>query len=1016
MNPAGYAIRHPAVMLVLIALVTLGGSFAYLRLGRLEDPEFTIKEAVVYTRYPGATAEEVELEVTEPLETAVGQLKQLKEVRSLSRAGLSILFVEIQETYDKRTLPQVWDELRRKVGAAAKHLPPGCLEPEVNDDFGDVYGVLFALTGNGYSLHDLKEIAEDLRRELLPCRDVGRIDFWGLPTEVVYVEIDRVKLVRLGIAPAAIFDAIQQQNTVTDAGKVPVGSEEIRFRVSGDYSEVHDLAEQLIGGGPDGRMIRLKDVARVERGEFDPPSEIMRYNGEPGVCIGISTVSGGDVVAMGDAIDQRLTELRGSLPVGVELHAIAHQSETVKEAVGGFVSNLVAAVVIVVLLLVLFMGFREGFVIGIVLILTILATFLCMFAMEITLQRISLGALIIALGMLVDNAIVVAEGIAVKSCGGMNPVKAAEQTVREAQWPLLGATGIAILAFAAITLSKDMTGEWLKSLFQVICLSLGLSWIFAITVTPFLCVAFLPKHEKHDRRRRGENRFFRTYRGCVATCIDHRWTSLSVVALLLAVAMWGFAFVKQDFMPDMNRPQITVDVRMPEGTHIDRTAEEVARIAAHLRTLDGVENVASFIGRGPLRFLLTFEPEMPSTAYGQLLVELDDFRKIPDLRARLSAHLEENHSRAITSVDAFKLGPGGGAVVARLSGPDADTLRAAADEVKAAMAENANARSIRTDWGDPVKVESLRLADARARGIGVTRPELARALAMNFSGAQAGVYRREDDLLPIVLRPPSDQRRGIENVGNTHVWSGTSACWVPVSQVTDGRCIEWETPVIHRLNRKRVLRVSCKQRTGTTDGLFRQLRPCIERLKLPEGYTLEWGGEHEEQVEANAKLMSNVPLAFTAMFLISVVLFNTLRHPLIIFLGLPLSVVGVTCGMLLADKPFGFMAMLGFLSLSGMLIKNEIVLLDQINLERASGKWPYRAVIDSAAGRVRPVCMAAFTTVLGVVPLLWDAFFAPMAVTIMGGLTFATLLTLLVVPVLYCALFGVRRGETSSRK
>ena len=1013
MNLAGYAIRHKAIMFVLVLLVTIGGIFAYGRLGRLEDPEFTIKEAVIYTQYPGATAEQVELEVTEPIETAVQQLKQLKEVRSISRAGLSIVFAEIQEVYDKETLPQVWDELRRKVGLAGQELPPGCRQPVVNDDFGDVYGVLFALTGDGYSPHDLGEIARDLRRELLLCRDVGRIDFWGLQSEAVYIEIDRTRLSQLGLDPTVIFNAIRQQNAIAETGKVAVGSEDIRLRVTGDYTDVKELAEQLVQGGPAGRMIRLKDIARIERGYLDPPGEILRWDGQPAVGIGISTVSGGDVIAMGDAITQRLEKLKSRIPAGIEIHAVAHQSETVREATSGFMFNLVAAVVIVTLLLVIFMGLREGFIIGVVLLLTILATFLCMHAMNVTLQRISLGALIIALGMLVDNAIVVAEGVVIKSRQGISRTRAAEETVRETQWPLLGATGIAILAFAAITLSRDMTGEWLKSLFQVICISLGLSWVFAITVTPYLCVAILPadisrKNNPHN------NLFYRAYRRFVGICINHRRISLTAVVGILMVAMWGFGFVKQDFMPDMNRPQITVDIWMPEGTHIDRTAGEMAAIDEYIRTLDGVTNVASFVGRGPLRFLLTYEPEMPSSAYGQLLVSLDDYRRIPALRSHLTAYLNEHHPRVITSVDAFKLGPGGGAVVARLSGPDANVLREQAEKVKAVMWADENTRSIRTDWGRPVKVQAVHLAEARSREAGVTRPEVSQSLAMNFSGAVVGMYRQEDDLLPIILRPPYEQRRGIENVGDVHTWSELRHDWIPIEQVTDGQSVQWEIPVIHRLNRMRVLRVICKQKTGTTDGLFRQLHQPIENIELPDGYTLEWGGEHEEQIEANGKLMSNVPIAFAAMFLISVLLFNTLRHPLIIFLGLPLAVIGVACGMLLADKPFGFMAMLGFLSLAGMLIKNEIVLLDQINIETASGKQPYRAVIDSAASRVRPVCMAAFTTVLGMTPLLRDAFFSPMAVTIMGGLAFATVLTLVVVPVLYSTLFRVRKEEPSS--
>jgi multidrug efflux pump subunit AcrB len=1010
MSLARYSIERKAIMSVLVAFVLIGGVLAYLNLGRLEDPEFTIKEAVITTHYPGATAEQVEQEVTEPLETAIQQLKQLKEIRSISRSGVSIIFAEIQETYDKNSLPQVWNELNRKVNLAGKQLPPGSSSPVVNDDFGDVYGVLLALDGDGYSPHDLREIAKDLRRELLLCKDVGRIDFWGVQSEVVYIEIDRNRLIQLGLDPQVIFNSIKQRNAITETGKLKLDSQELRLRLTGDYNHIKDLEEQLISGDREGRMIRLKDIAEVKRGYIDPPSQLLYWNGSPAISLGISTVSGGDVIAMGKSISQRLEELKKNTPVGVEIHTIANQSKTVDEAVQGFIWNLISAVIIVVLLLVFFMGIREGVVIGFILLLTILATLICMDSMGITLQRISLGALIIALGMLVDNAIVIAEGFVIYVRRGLSRVDAAEKTVNENQWPLLGATGIAILAFAAITLSKDMTGEWLKSLFQVICISLGLSWLFAVTVMPWLCVSFLKIKASSDGKMH-QNAFYRNYRRFVELCIDHRRVSIGGVLCLLLVALWGFKFVKKDFMPDMTRPQLTVDVWMPEGTHIKHTAEEVEAIANYISSLDGVTDVASFVGSGPLRFLLTYEPEMPSSNYGQLLVSLDDYKLIASLKEHLTAYLSQKYPSDVTSVDAFKLGPGGGAVVARLCGPETSVLRQLAEEVKSVMKSNPNARSIRTDWGNLVNVRKIQLDDVRSQAMGIGRPDIAQALAMNFSGNVVGVYRNREDLLPIILRPPQKQRTGIENIYNTNVWSHYSNVWVPLEEVTKDQQVELEDPVIQRLNRKRVLRVFCKQIHGTTDGLLRELQAPIESIELPEGYSLEWGGEHEDQVEANTKLMSNVPLAFSAMFLVSVLLFNSIRHPLIIFLGLPLAVIGVTAGMLMADKPFGFMATLGFLSLFGMLIKNEIVLLDQINLEIGAGKEPYFAVIDSATSRVRPVCMAAFTTVLGMLPLLRDAFFAPMAVTIMGGLTFATILTLVVVPVLYCIFFKVQRKE-----
>jgi multidrug efflux pump subunit AcrB len=1008
MNIAKYTIEHKVVSLISTFLIVIGGLLAYQKVGRLEDPEFTIKEAVIFTSYPGATAKEVEEEITEPIETAVQQLKQLKEVRSISRSGQSIVFVEVQEYYDKNSLPQIWDELRRKINDMKKHLPPGCNSPVVNDDFGDVYGVLFAITGHGYSKRALKETAEDLRKELLLCTDVGRIDFWGLPSEVIYVEIDRSKLAHLGFPPNVIFEAIKQQNAVTSAGKVKVSSEHIDLRVTGDFTDVKDLGELLIKGSSNGRMVYLKDIAKIKRDYLDPPADLLFYNGQPAVGIGISTISGGNVIAMGDSIKKRLAQLKKRIPVGIELHPIAHQSEAVSIAVQGFVWNLIAAVVIVIMLLVIFMGMREGFIIGAILLITIWGTLICMQIWGIALQRISLGALVIALGMLVDNAIVVVEGIILKSHSGMTRNQAAEETVKETQWPLLGATAIAILAFAAISLSKNMTGEWLASLFQVICLSLGLSWMLAITLTPCLCVTFLPATVKIQKSPYG-NWFYHSYRAFIKKCIDHRWISLAVVACLLVSAMWSFKFVKQDFMPDMNRPQFTVDVWLPEGVHIEETAAEINTIGKYIKKLPGITNVASFIGHGSLRFLLTYSPEMPNCAYGQLLVGVDDFRKIPDVIPNIMSYLAKNHPNAVTSVDSFKLGPGGGAVEARFSGPDSNILRELAMQAKIIMQAEKGTRSVRVDWGNKVKVESVLVAEARARKIGVPRPEIANSLAMNFSGLVAGFYREKDDLLPIILRPPCHQRCGIDNLNSIQVWSSAVKQWIPVEQVINGVKVKWENPVIRRTNRMRTIAVFCKPTSGTTEALFQKLSKKIEKIKIPDGYKLTWGGEHKEALEANQKLMSNVPIAFTGMFIILVLLFNSLKHPVVILLGLPLIIVGVAAGLLIANKPFGFMAMLGFLSLTGMLIKNEIVLLDEINLQLTNGKTPYLAVLDSAVNRVRPVSMAAFTTVLGMIPLLWDAFFAPMAVTIMGGLTFATILTLIVVPVVYSTIFRVHK-------
>ncbi len=1015
MNAASYSIKNKTVMLVMILIIVVGGAISYLKLGRLEDPDFTIKQAVIYTQYPGATAEEVEEEVTEPLESAIQQLKQLDEVTSISRSGLSIIYAEMQEIYDAETLPQVWDELRRKINSAAEDLPPGVSKPEVNDDFGDVYGVLFSITGDGYSNHDLKEFAKDLRKELLLCDQVGRIDLWGDQQEIVYVEIDRFKLAQLGLTSSSIFNTISEQNAVTSAGKVQVGPEQINLRLSGAFTSVKDIEDLLVKGASSDRIIRIKDVATVKRSYYDPPTELLLRNGNPGVGLGISTIAGGNVVAMGEAVRSKLHELRSHIPVGIDIQNISFQGDTVSESVRGFVVNLTEAVVIVILVLVIFMGLREGLIMGIVLLLTILATFMIMKVLDVSLQRISLGALIIALGMLVDNAIVVTEGIVIKSLQGKTKIKAAEETVSEVQWPLLGATLIAILAFAAIAVSKDVTGEYLHSLFQVISTSLLLSWVFAITITPYLCVTLLPT-PKEANLEVHNTPFFRLYKKFLKLCVNLRWVTLVCVGGMLFAALYGFQFVQHNFFPDSSRPQFMLHIWYPEGTHISETQQNVSQLGADIDKIPGVTNITAFIGNGAPRFILTYSPEMPDSSYAMLLVDVKDYDSLKPTMAKASTYLAANHSDSIYHVEPFKLGPNAGAVEARLSGRDPDVLRRLGEEIMNIMHAEPNAGTIMQDWRERVKTLDVKLAETRMREVGVGRPDVGEALQMNFSGLAAATYRDGDEVLPIMLRPPDAQRHGINHLNDLQVFNSTTGKAIPIGQVTDGWQTSFEEPVIQRRDRMRTLTVSCEQLSGTAADLFKKLQPQIEAIQLPEGYSLEWGGEHEKSEDANTKLMANVPIAFVAMFLITVFLFNTLRHPLIIFLGLPLAVIGVSAGLLLTNQPFGFMALLGFLSLAGMLIKNEIVLLDQVNIERAQGKPAYPALIDASVSRVRPVCMAALTTVLGMVPLVWDPFFAPMAVTIMGGLTFATLLTLVVTPVLYALFFRVHRDKKTKAR
>lgn len=1012
MNVAELAIQKKTVSLVMCLLIVVGGIVSYENLGRLEDPEFTIKTAVVTTAYPGATPMEVAEEVTDEIETAIQQLPQLKRVVSLSKAGLSIITVEIKDKYDKQTLPQVWDELRRKVQGVQSKLPPGALSPVVNDDFGDVYGILLAVTGEGYSYEELKEYVEFLRRELLLVKDVSKIELWGLQEEAVFVEISRSRTAQLGIGLDAIYSTLQEQNLVAPAGSVQVGPEYLRINPTGSFASVGDIADLQIRDPSSNRLIYLKDVATITRGYMTPPDKILRYNGRPALSVGVSIVPGGNVVKVGEAVKKRLAELQSQTPMGIELGVINFQSDDVSKAVNGFLVNFLEAIAIVVVVLLIFMGLRSGLLIGVVLVLTVLGSFIVMNIMSINLQRASLGALVIALGMLVDNAIVVTEGMLISIEGGMDRIKAAREVVGQNIVPLFGATVVVVLAFSVIGVSEDATGEYLGSLFQVMLISLMISWAIAITITPLFCTMFL----KAGKGNSGEAQkdpyqgiVFLIYKKLVRGCIRKRWSTMIVMVGLLGAAVYGFALLKDSFFPESTRPQFQVHYWLPAGTDIHQTSHDLRKIEKHLLTDERVISIASFIGAGATRFMLTFGPETSmDKGYGLALVTVKDYHDIDQMIRELMRYLTENFPDAQPIIEKFKLGPGEGAVQVRFSGPDPAILRQLSHQVQAVMRADSNAYAVRDDWRQKVKVIRPQYSETQARRSGISRPVLNRALEAAFTGTRIGVYRERDKLLPIVARLPESERVGVDNINDLQIWSPVTRKTVPVHQVVTGFKTEWEDSMVHRRNRKLTITISCEPVFGVlASKVFKNVRAKIEAIELPAGYEMEWGGEYENSTEARGKLASSVPVTFVIMVLIVIMLFNALRQPLIIWLTMPLAIIGVSFGLLALGMPFDFMALLGFISLVGMLIKNSIVLLDQIDLEIRQGKVPFSAIIDSAVSRLRPVTMAAITTVLGMAPLLQDIFFRSMAVTIMSGLTFATLLTLIVVPVLYAILFRV---------
>ncbi|TXH77927.1 efflux RND transporter permease subunit, partial [Thauera aminoaromatica] len=809
MNIAEYTIRKSVVAWVATLLVLAGGWLAYERLGRFEDPEFVIRQAVVVTAYPGASPAQVAEEITDRIEGAVQQMQEVEEVVSVSRAGESLVKVEARLAFShtQAELDQVWDKLRGKIAEAARALPPGAAEPVVKGDFGDVFALFYAVTGEGYSPRQLYDYVDLLRRELVLVPGVARVALLGERREAIYVEVSSARAAQLGVPLERIYASLRAQNLIAPAGAVDAGPLRLQIQPADGVVSVAALGELVVAGDAASGLLRLRDVAEIRREYVDPPAVLMRHDGQAAIGLGISNVLGGNVVEMGDAVKRRLAELEGQRPVGMELNVVSFQSDSVRAAVAGFVDNLVAAVAIVVVVLLLFMGLRSGLIIGAVLVLTVAGTLIAMWMDGIAMQRISLGALIIALGMLVDNAIVVTDGILVRMQKGEAVGPAAGAVVRGTVWPLLGGTVVGILAFSAIGLSPTDMGEYAGSLFWVILYSMLLSWLFAITLTPLLCAAFLKVKVEAGAREGG---LLRAYRRLLQGVLARRVASGVVLLGLLAAGVLAFGHVPPGFMPDSARPQFVVDLALPQGTDIRTTAAVVAEAEAKVSAAPGVSHVTSFIGQGGLRFMLTYSPEDPNPAYGQLLVDVARFEDIAGLIERLQPELEAAFPQASVKVWKFMLGRGGGKKIeAAFRGPDPAMLRRLAEEAKAIMAADPGAVAIQDDWRQAVPVVRPHFSVEAAQRAGVLPSDIAAALERNYVGQQIGVYRDKERLIPILARAPADERGGVEGLGNAQVFSATAGKYVPVSQFVERVDTVWEDALIRRENRFPTIKAQC---------------------------------------------------------------------------------------------------------------------------------------------------------------------------------------------------------------
>lgn len=1003
-----YFLQKKQVTILLMILIIAGGLFSYVKMGKLEDAPFTIKQALVMTPYPGASPSEVQSQVTDVLEESIQSLGELYYLKTENRAGLSKITVYVKKEIRADEMQQLWDKLRRKVNDVQSKLPAGAGPSVVNDDFGDVLGVFYGLTGEGRTYRELEDQAKLIKNELLKVKDVAKVEIYGTQTPTIDVSVSPSVMARSGITTADIAHAFEGQNKVVDAGGFNAGANRIRIESTGNFYSLDDIRSLTIVSRS-GEHFRLADIAQIEESYQTPASNLMRINGQPAVGIAISTVPTGNVVDMADAVKQKVDKLAESMPLGFELASIYDQGYESAVANEGFILNLIISVVTVVAILLFFIGFKNGMLIGSGLIFSIFATLIVMLSSGIALQRMSLAAIIIAMGMLVDNAIVVFDSALVNMQRGMRKRVAIMRACSSTAIPLLAATVIAILTFLPIYYSPHITGELLSSLVIVIGVSLMFSWVFALTQNPFFI-------QEYVRRPRPEEltaelfsgKYYNYFRNSLHWVIRHRYITIGSLVVMLVLSAWSFKFIPKVFVPALDKQYFSVDVWLPEGTNINKTDKLVGEMAEYIQQQPETEMISTYIGRTPPRYYLSNIAFGPQSNYAQLLVKCHTSKESRRLNALLQDSIRLKYPEPLIKVNKFELSPLSEAMIeARFLGPDPAVLDSLVNEAIEIMRRNPKVADARNEWGNMALMLRPVYDPVKAGELGITKAQMMQSVKSISDGTPVGIYRDNEKKVPVLLKSEGCDITDEHSLGNFYVWNGERSA--PLSQVTERIETTWEFPQIRTYNRQLSMAAMCGVQPGHTMAeVHGEIREEIEKMKLPEGYTFFWDSQFKDQKEAVQAIVKYFPLAFLALVVILVALFGNFRQPIIILCVLPLSLIGVAVGMLLTGFDFGFFPIAGWLGLLGMIIKNVIVLIDEINIQRRDGVLPYTAVVEATVSRTRPVLMAATTTILGMIPLLFDIAFGGMAATIIFGLTFATLLTLFVTPTLYVLFYKVK--------
>lgn len=1013
------ALERSTVTAVALVVVLALGLTTYRDMPRAEDPGFIVRTAVVTTQFPGASPERVELLVTDKLEKVIQEIPELDFINSTSKVGLSFIYVNIREEY--RDMRPIWDDLRRKVESAVSDLPDGVIGPTVDDEFGDVFGFIVGLTGPDFSFRELKDIAEAVRDELLLIPEAAKVEIAGAQDERIFVEYDNARLAGIGVSPVQLKLALEARNIVQPGGDVRSQFETIVFEPTGSFESLEDLGQTFISVPGANALIRLRDIVTIRRGYVEPPTNLMRMNGERALAISVSMREGGNNITLGDKINRVVNRAREVYPIGIDFELLQNQAAIVQKKIDDFESNLIGAIAIVVVVMLVFLGLRTGLIVASLIPFAIITSFPLMSLFGIGLDQMSLASLIIALGMLVDNAIVMSESIMVRMQSGEVPRDAAINASRELRGPLLVSSLTTSAAFLPIFLAESSTGEYTAPLFKVVTITLLCSWVLALTVVPLMCVNLLRVRQlRNDEKYRSP--VYALYRGALVSVVRHPTISLAVTLGILYLAIIGMGLVPNIFFPANDRPTFTLELDLPEGTPLARTDEVTAGVEAYmLDTLmateehAGITNWASFIGQGAPRFNLGYAPKPRNPNYAIALVNVSDDQAmvdavIPDLQALIRA----TYPDVDATIRPLELGaPAWPPVAVRISGRDDDTLFDIVERVKAQVRATRGTVQISDDWGPRTKKAVIRIDENRARLAGVTHQDIAISMQSFFTGITATDFREDEELIPIVLRSLAGSRAPAQGLGSANVYAQATGQSVPFEQVARVDLV-FQPGVIERRNRLRTVTVESLLQPGyTAKDVTGALQSWMETEAAgwPFGYIWEFGGEVETSGKADQSIADKLPIGALIIVLLLVTQFNSIRRPLIILCTIPLSMIGVTLGLIVAKSYFGFMTLLGIISLAGIVINNAIVLLDaiRINSDR-SGMAPADAIIAAGQQRLRPILLTTATTVGGMLPLwlgggpMWE----PMAIAIIFGLLFATLLTLFVVPLLYSILFRVK--------